>query len=444
MRILVLIYAFLTSSILLSQEISFKGEAHVLGILSSGDTNPFWMYSNTQTQIGNQSNFSSLIAAEANYPLTSNATISVGSSFFYRDNVANEFERREVFVSFKNNWLQAHIGAKSNPNLVNGLSVSNQNFLWSNNARALPGIQLESAKPIQVFNGVSLGWGIGHYQFNEDRFVSDVNLHFKKLALFVQINDSQKLQARITHYAQWGGTSPVFGSLPNDFEAFVDVFFARKSEEIGVDGEIQNAVGNHLGSFYLDYSFSVPFGSFLFYHDHPFEDGSGTAFKNFPDGIWGIQLNPQNNKLINTVLYEFVTTKDQSDANRPDNYFSNNVYRNGWSYGDVIIGMPFIGYNPTIQVTELNSPIVSNSVQVHHFGVSGSVKQIIWQFKSSIVSSFGTLNNPFPNAVNTWHNYLFATYQTKRFGDIMFMGGWDTGDLPEDLFAVSLGYRYQF
>lgn len=435
---------FLITSSHFSQEITWKGTAEVLGVFSSENQNPFWFWTNTQTQLGQSSNFSSLGVVDATYNLSERASLSVGTSFFYRDEVKDQFQRRELYIQFKNNWLRAQVGSKSDSILQEGLSVSNRNFLMSTNARALPGLLLESAKPLKFSNTFSLEWGIGHYLLNDDRFVEDTRVHFKKIALHIKLNESNSITGKIQHYAQWAGNSPVFGQLRDDFDAFVDVFTATKGEEIGVNGEILNAVGNHLGSFYLDYQFQNSLGNFIMYHDHPFEDGSGTAFKNFPDGIWGINFEPLKFKLFNAFVYEFITTKDQSSANRSDNYFSNNVYRSGWTYNESIIGLPFIATNPNLVITATNSPIISNRVQVHHLGFSGSFKQINWQIKSSIAQSFGTFNNPFTQELNTWHNYLNIEYKTQVYGTFQFIGGWDTGDLENDIIAVGLGYRYGF
>jgi len=72
------------------------------------------------------------------------------------------------------------------------------------------------------------------------------------------------------------------------------------------------------------------------------------------------------------LLYEYIDTNDQSasDVSGVDNYFRNNVYRSGWSYEGAIIGMPLILIDNSFEVTDSNSPIISNRVQAHHFGLA--------------------------------------------------------------------------
>ena len=76
----------------------------------------------------------------------------------------------------------------------------------------------------------------------------------------------------------------------------------------------------------LTYEFKNMLGEFSIYHEHPFEDGSGTRLANLPDGVWGIYFKPENQKIISSVLYEYIDTSDQSgnkSVSGFDGYFGN-------------------------------------------------------------------------------------------------------------------------
>ena len=429
-----------------AQSIDWQGKISASGLFSSEETNPFWMYANSDGQFGAASQFSGLGEVSGSYAVTDNASITAGVALFYRDEVTDEFQRRDLYLQFKNQWLQATAGAKRAETRAQGLSATNKNFLLSRNARPLGGLLLEASNPLKLSETFSLDWGIAHYQLNDDRFVDDVRVHYKRLGLKVQFTESNKLTAQIQHYAQWGGTSPVFGELPNDFSAFIDVFFAKNAPELGVDGEIQNAVGNHLGTYLLDYEFMTSIGDFSIYHEHPFEDGSGTGLANFPDGVWGVHFKPEQKKIFTGILYEYIDTTDQSasDVSGVDNYFRNNVYRSGWSYDGNIIGMPFILIDNSIIVNDQNSPIISNREQVHHFAFMGTVKNVDWTFKSTIVSHLGSFVNPFQSSLDLWHNYASFSYATENYGTFMLMGGLDSGELIETTFGGGFTYSYSF
>lgn len=435
----------LFSSVLMGQQIDWQGNAEVLGIFSSEDANPFWLSTNTNTQLGVASNFSGLGNIEGHYQISESASINVGLAYFYRDEVNEEFQRKNAFLQFKNKWLKATIGAKASDRVQQGLSVTNKNFLFSENARPLSGVLLEANRPIQLFKNIALDWGIGHYSLNDDRFVNDVRVHYKRLGIGFKLKDENILRAQIQHYAQWGGTSPVFGELNNDFEAFIDVFFARRTSEIDVEGELLNAVGNHLGSYLLDYYFVTSVGNFSIYHEHPFEDGSGTRLANFPDGVWGAYYEPADKKIFSGILYEFISTENQSKGGvGADNYFSNNIYRSGWTYEGNTLGLPLFLVNPNLEITADNSPIVSNRVVSHHFGFAGVFNRIYWQFKSSLVKNSGTFNNPFPEAINNWYNYLSLQYISEKYGTIRLLAGLDSGKQIETTVGAGLGYSYSF
>jgi len=433
-------------SLSLAQKVEWEGSLSVTSIFSSEETNPFWFYANSDTQFGAASQFSGFGEVNGKYAISENATLEGGVAYFYRDEVEDEFQRRDLYLQFKNKWLKATVGAKQVVRVFDGLSATNKNFLLSGNARPLPGVIIEANEPIKISNTFGIDWGIAHYDLNESRFVDNVRVHYKRFGVITKINEKHRFKTQIQHFAQWGGTSPVFGKLNGDFEAFVDVFFAKKSTEINVEGEIQNAVGNHLGSFLFEYLLSAKTGEVSIYYEHPFEDGSGIGFSNFPDGVWGVHFEPRKKGAISKVLYEYIDTNDQSASQVSgfDNYFSNNVYRSGWSYNTNIIGMPFILLDPTVEINATTGPILSNRVSVHHLGIKGNIKKVEWTLKTSIASHKGTFANPFEERQSLWHNYISGLYTTKMAGSFKLFVGLDTGTSIDANFGGGLEYSYSF
>lgn len=429
-----------------AQSIEWEGKISAAGIFSSEEVNPFWFYINSDGQFGAATQFSGLGELKGIYSISEYASLEAGAVLFYRNEVADEFQRRDLYLEFKNKWLKVTVGSKRAEINAQGLSVTNKNFLYSGNARPLAGILFGANNPLKISETFSLDWGIAHYQLNDDRYVDDVRVHYKKLGLVTKFNESHQLTAQIQHFAQWAGTSPVFGGLPDDFSAFIDVFFANKSPEINVEGEILNAVGNHLGSFLLDNEFKTAVGDFSIYHEHPFEDGSGTRWANFPDGVWGIHFKPANRKVFSGLLYEYITTNDQSASNVSgvDNYFSNSVYRSGWSYEGNIIGMPLILIDNSIVINNQNSPIISNREHVHHFGFIGTVKKVDWMLKSTFVTHLGSFVNPFDPEIDLWHNYASFSYSTEKHGTFKLFGGLDSGKSIDTTAGGGLEYSYSF
>jgi hypothetical protein len=425
----------------------FKGTVEASGFVSTNDSLPLWFYTNTSAKVGRQSNVAGLAEGEVAYTLTENSEFSAGAGFYYRDNVADEFQRKELYIQFKNSWLAVTAGAKQQPEAAQGLSATNKNYLWSRNIRPLPGLRISSSSPLKLSNTFSVDAAIAHYELNDDRYTRNTRLHYKHLALITKFTANHTFTAKIQHFAQWAGTSPEFGKLKSDFSSFVDVFTARESPEIGVDGEIFNAVGNHLGSYLFDYEFKTTVGTTSVYHEHPFEDGSGSGFSNFPDGVWGVYFQPNENTYISGIVYEFITTKDQSGITSGsgfDNYFNNSVYRSGWTYEGGIIGLPFMITTLQGTLDPNGSTFISNALSMHHLGISGTYKVIDWKLKSSFVKNFGKVVTPFPETLTTTHNYLELTYPSKKVGTFTLLTGFDTSSFADSIFGAGVQYSYTF
>ena len=140
-----------------------------------------------------------------------------------------------------------------------------------------------------------------------------------------------------------------------------------------------------------------------FQHDIPFEDGSGTRFWNFPDGVNTLSLSfKDRNRWVTDILYEFVYTRNQSGPlhDRPatdeeveatggqtyvilggeDNYFNNGVYRSGWTYHGMTIGLPL--FLPMFSGDDgIVMGVASNSLVAHHFGIRGvAARKVPYKF----------------------------------------------------------------
>ena len=446
MRLLYLFCLVTINVISQNSGIKTQGGISASTFFSSEDQLPFWLYTNTANEFSSNTDLALTGIVTSSYQFGDNS-IFAGFSGAYRDGFEDRFQRIDLYAGYMNKWIEVTVGAKRRELKLNGLSATNQNFLWSGNSRPLSGIFLEAPKWVKITNGLYLDWGIGHYVLNDDRYVNDTWVHFKELMLRWDINAQNSLGFKLQHVAQWGGDSPVFGEISSDFETFVDVFLARRGGEGSIAGDQLNAVGNHLGSYMLEYELKMSQGDFLFYHEHPFEDGSGTRLANFPDGVWGVSFAPDSKKIFSRVLYEFITTKDQSgmvEASGFDRYFSNKIYRTGWAYENTIIGFPFFTFDPGVVITEETTPIINDVVQLHHFGANGYFGKFAWIFKSSISANSGTLRTAYDMDLNNWYNFVSLSYNAERYGVITILMGADFSNIADDNFGAGLEYSYQF
>lgn len=437
---------FLLPMIAFSQEFDISGSIEAKAILSNEEKNPFWFHTNTNYAVGELSNLSATGELKASLTYSS-FKINAGGAIFGRDGVEDAFQRRDLYLQFENSWLFATVGAKKQIEVLDGLSATNQNFLWSGNSRPLPGLLLEANNPFKISNTFGIDWGIAHYELNDNRFVEGTHLHYKRLALITTFNENHKLTAKIQHYVQWGGTSKELGKLENDFKDFINIFFAHNAQEIGVDNGNINKLGNHLGTFFLDYEFKSAWGTFSIYHDHPFEDGSGTRFANFPDGVWGFYYKPENQKIISSFLYEYIDTVDQSGisvGSGKDNYFVNGIYRSGWTYEKNIIGVPFILFDKSIELNSDSTAFISNRSKVHHIGIAGGFNNFEWKLKSTVAKYLGTYRKSFSPEWKYWYNYGSLSYKSEKLGTFTILGGTDFSNVANTVYAGGIEYSYTF
>lgn len=402
------------------------------GFGTSNETLPFWLVANNNGAAGSETNYLFFGNSSIDYRINDTSFLSAGAGFFLHDGTTNDFERDQLYLSYTNNWIAVTLGSKHTQTRFNGLSIANNNFLTAGNNRALPGILIESPKPIRISDRFDLEYGLGHFLMNDDRFVTDTRVHFKKVGVNWNVSKRVTLVGQLHHYAMWNGISPERGELPDDLDDFRDVFLGRAGE-----GEERNSLGNHLGLYNFEMHVRSNAGTYVFYHQHPFEDGSGSALKNFPDGIWGFAMLPETENytaVFKGLVLEYIQTTSQSggagDAGR-DNYFNNIVYQSGWSYEGRIIGLPLISKTNT-------------RIQGIHAGIMFGVKRLDVMFKTTLTTNKGTFFNPLEPNQDNIYSVLQVGYSLNKYGSLSTQIGYDYLSELQDVFGGSLSYRYTF
>ncbi|HEY9184010.1 MAG TPA: capsule assembly Wzi family protein [Salegentibacter sp.] len=388
--IFTLVFLFIFTAESISQDLEYSAEINASGLIYTQDESPFWLHSNQRGRIDELTNFSGWISANATYGLGTRAFMEIGLGGLYQDGYTDKFQLDESYLSFQNSWLEITAGRKQKNELYRGISASNENILWSLNARPLPGIQIKTKKPVFISGSKGIGFtaALEEYLMDDARYVEDTRLHHKRFSLVYRHSERFEFSAGLQHFVQWGGVHPEFGQLPDSFSDYLDVFMGKEGEDT-VGGQEANALGNHLGSYEVKLKTQVQNYKLELIYNHLFEDGSGRVLRNTPDGRYGIYLEDQNpGKLVEAVIYEFYYTKNQSE-NSPstdwiDNYFNNNLYRSGWTYESRILGVPFIGLD------ENRFRINNNKLIAHHLGITGlAFDTLPYKFLGSYRKNYG-------------------------------------------------------
>lgn len=273
--------------------------------------------------------------------------------------------------------------------------LSSGSLLFSNNAHAFPritiGIERWTAIPglfgyAEVKGGLTHGW-LG----DNSETVSKTLLHHKFVGGRIGGKLPVNLSYEFHHAVQWGGFSTVYGDLGNDFKSWLNGFLVRPGGTMRNDQ--QNAQGNHIGYQQLALDIKGDGWKVSAYWQVINEDGP-TRFigrgMNNRDGLWGISATQTRWPYISGLTYEFINTTDQSGPFHDkdgfvyggnDSYYTNGIYRQGWSYYGQIIGSPLLS-------------LTNTRVMAHHVGIRGDIFGFRYRALCTYVNNYGTYLQP--------------------------------------------------
>ncbi|MDA9284282.1 capsule assembly Wzi family protein [Flavobacteriaceae bacterium] len=367
--------------------------------ISSDTTLPFWLVANQYGGVPNSDYgllntaiFKEYDTPDALFDLSYKAS---ATGFIAQENklLVNELY---LGVRFKNIVLD--LGAKNDAVLWNNLSSSNGSIIKSINARAMPGITIKTNNFITLpfaKSWLEVKANFAHYFMDDTRFVDNTNLHHKSLHFKTTLSPTFDIIAGLDHYAQWGGTSPQYGAQPRSFKDYVRIIFGSEGGDNATQSDQFNALGNHVGSYLLQFNYNKENIGLNFYYSHPFEDTSGREMTNWQDGLYGVFVDFKKNKsMLNSVLLEFTHTKNMSNIptsiSGPDNYFNNGIYKSGWTYHGNSIGSPYFIPKPVDDNGITSGVIVGdNRFSAINIGANGFLKYLPYKILLSHTTYYG-------------------------------------------------------
>ena len=273
---------------------SIEIETGVMGSL--GKQIPFWMLSNNfgKYSLSNAQAFAG-IHLERSFTQGKNLDYFYGVEGVARLDKSSEAYLHQWYVGGKLWFTRIWAGAREEVYGNQDMVLSSGGLLWSGNARPMPKMMIDVPEYTTIpftFKLVEFKGGMSHGWFEDDRYVKNAWLHHKYGYIRFGGWLPVKFHYGMHHFAQWGGASsdPDIGQLPNTLEDFKYVFLTRnRGEDPDIPwGEWFNKIGNHLGSrnFGLDINFKK-FDTGLYWQTI-FEDGSGKAYRNIKDGLFGL------------------------------------------------------------------------------------------------------------------------------------------------------------
>ena len=430
------------------------------GSASSGKFTPFWIVSNKY----------GVIPLEAN-----NAFLRVG--LFHRQSYGNGLQWsagldaltvtprynnlyvQQLYAAIQYKCLHLTVGSYENYTSLWDKELSSGDLVHSPNARPIPEINLSvpsfttipfTKKRLQYRGNISVGRSFDSQYLQQiindkEFYINNILWHTKFLQLrLIDLENKFPLTAvlGLHHAAQWGGvsTNPTIGKLPQSFKDLIRIILGSEGGADAGLGDQINALGNHYGSYDLQFGYLHNAFSVYLYWQHFFDDHSGMEFRNAADGLWGLQVELPNFAWFNKIVVEYVDSRNQSgpihhiqfDHDRypgygggNDDYYNHGVLRDGYSYtGGVSYFNRGIG-PPLITSPEYNENgclgFQNNRIRAFHIGFQGYLsKQISYRLLSTFAEGWGTMTAPFLKKKDTFSCAAKISWRPPRLADWLF------------------------
>ena len=387
--------------------------------ISSASNLPFWSVTNQNGRIPNEN---SIVTDFSTFTEFNHSEASVFDHEFgvsLSGSVTNEIEGMisQAYGRFRWKKLQLSVGSRCEDIQFDNLSATNGNLFLSNNARPIPRISIGTQdywKLPYIGDWVSVKGMFSEGIMLDDRYVDKTRVHYKNV--YVKLGGNRKLNFVVgfQHYAQYGGTSfnPEIGKIKTGFEDYARMLVAKGGTEGQLAGEVENALGNHLGGWDIHVHYKTEKVDWELYRQTMFEDHSGIYITR-PDGVTGLFARFKAEKaLVQSVMYENYYTKYQS-GNSPggavkpdgglftgqDNYFNNYIYRSGWTHYGRTLGIPF--FTPQKANEDgFTIGVSNNRIVAHHLGIKGHLfHKVPYRTLISYSQNWGTYSAKFENGM---------------------------------------------
>ncbi|MFC5412188.1 hypothetical protein ACFPMF_22875 [Larkinella bovis] len=464
-----LILTLCTFSNIMAQSNSISRKIHYFselgGVVASNNHIPFWLYANQYGTIPISSSLGyARIGTFGIFKPDSSAKRKW--SLQYDIEIAGNAGRKTQ-VLLPSAFFQANLGKfyiyggrkKEIIGLVDS-TLSSGSYSWSKNALPLTKIQIgtQGFIPIKFTKGlISLNAMFAHGWFPATDSVQGSYLHQKAFyGRFGKENWKLKFYGGFIHNVQWGGrvnyaTNLIKnGKLPSSFKTYWSVLLVSRPDEMQTDTytsfDGSNQFGNHLGSLDIGVEYYARRWQIFGYYQHPYDDKSGFALINMPDGLYGLRVKntskvPAHIFKVTSVLVEYLTTMDQSGplsgSDNPgfikydgrDEYFNHFQYLDGWSNQKKTIGTPFLMNRQEVREVfrEIRGrkgimwSIINNRVQLTHIAISGEFASgIKVQSRFSFSHNYGTYLVPFGKQINQFSAVTWVGWPSKILGGTEF------------------------
>lgn len=366
--------------------------------------------------------------------------------------------------------LQLSVGSKERKPLGKDIYLSSGAMVEEGNARPIPQIRAEIEDYVAVpgtkkwlsFKG-HFAYGVftdGNWQ--EDfaapyyKWFMKKTLYHSKSAMF-RIGNTEKrpweFEIGLLVSTQFGGEQYKWNwgsrqwevmEMPHGFKDLLKAIIPTQGGADTPDGDQVNVAGNFIGSWNAAFTYYWKDWKFRAYYEHLFEDESQMfmQYGRWKDGHLGLEVTFPKNPFVTKVLWEGLSTKDQSgpilydgflgnydhQISASDNYYNNYFYQ-GWSHWGQGMGNPLLP--GPIYNKDGSMMFRSNRTRANHVAFCGNpTEEWNYRVKLSYAEHWGIYINPLDKMMRQFSSMYEVGYQPKPLRGWSFNAalGWDQGD----------------
>jgi len=439
------------------------------GSVSTGENTPFWMlYHNWGMVPLDANNF--YLRGGVFHQQTINKDWSFNAGFDLAGASPNAYGNvwvQQLYGELNWKFLRLNIGSKEDYVSLLDPYLSSGDFTKSNNARPLP--EIKGSIPNFILIPYTKGnmyikgdFAIGryldgnwqekvarpyYYSYGKNELAHHKSIYFR----FGNIETKNKLQFTfgLDHQAQYGGIlyeGNYFWTSDNKEYTVIDqpqkladlwrVMLAKEGSQASTIGDQLYVEGSSIGAYLFKFDYRLKNKDVLsIYKQHYFEDGSGLAFENYRDGLYGIEYKAKNKSWISGAVFEYVYTKNQtgpihfnldmdsehaylrSKGNGNDSYYNNGDYVQGPSYFGRTKGTPLFLSPEFNKDGRLN--FTSSRIIAYHLGVEGYIlPSLQYRLLATTGRSWGLYYVPFDHVKSGVASELDLIYGIPRIEDL--------------------------
>ena len=453
-------------------------EVRAEAVASNGEHAPFWLTSNRHG-LSSLQNYSTSLSAGLfrNFDKKRGFTWSYGVELAGAWNHPSPFYVQQLYADVKYNCWELSIGSKERYSEGKHPTLSGGGLTFSPNARPIPQVRFginEYTTAHWLFNE----WVhvMGHFSYGRQtddnfqrmhmsnapmgsRYVENVLFHEK--TAFLKIGKSSRtpfsIEMGFEMYTQFGGrvwekTSKgdiVRYELPHSYMGYLKAFIPLAGGSQSTEMDQTNINGNVFGSLHLAVDYKAEDWSIRAYYEHYYEDHSGLfgldyhynregekrwiTYLPWRDGLFGLELTVPKNRVIDTFVYEFITSRSQSgpilqnpsgdmigQAGGKDWYYTHSYYQSWQHWGMSMCNPHFLSplYNKQPNMTMPYSRIRS-----HQLGFNGMpCKQLEYRVIASWTRHWGSYEDPLPEPLTQLSTMGEIVYTPNRLKGWKFTG----------------------